>query len=1101
MTAPVVEEKTSETRIADTQPVTSVGTGKISQFHPNTTAANLSRVDVRPNANAALPREQRRAEFVHAHVGVELNTGTRRKAENLSGISSSLTDTVGVAKTDLKVPASTMRGVSLIRGKDRTNEVLSASKSNTQGNVQATKSSVTQETTVGNADVRVRSAAEQASASRVTSQVMTGRVEAVVQATREPLPAEPKQVSAKVSLPSTGAGQQVIPAADGRVRAESVKAHSRRSDSRTLASSRDLLQYTPHPKTVTGVEPKLDPSSAADVKQATWRQDAPMSTSRVHSNGTPLNATSVASPAESKSASDPTARFQSSVHERLAAKAPVTKDANVRDDARIASNTHAEMPPQAEIKRAQETTYGRKARRDMSFDASRATQPKSPAVLVEGKATDRPDGRVVSITRFAAANEATSAKREEMPVPSQPVRQSETKSVMGNEGIQHTPIRNESPASTSQATPLPQVPEFTRTKEIGALSSGLARPTEVMKELQPPFVMLREQLRPKESKSYVAAEPRSAVTNREQQAKPNAQPVVSQQATSSKASSVKSHVMSAELKPDQMLPPRSLEGNLPLKSEKTTVRVLSTQSVRSSSAEPEITAEGVEKKAASRVDALPLSEKAAAEEPEAIRLSSKESASTFSASREKRSVSVKEVIAHTKTNSHLENLRDVKPLIYSSREAAGGPLATTSVAKEPAVSPATPRARVVEPSQVIVMPRDASANLENPRDVRPLIPLKKTNDAFADQTMQADMQRPLREAAFEPKEIMSASNVRNVGVSSEKELVTHHAETHVESKADARKSEVAHERVGANGPVVNTGERALNKAESLPTEAKITVASREFAKPTQSFVKTSDAVAKAEIVAPPVQRSESPARALQTPVSVISADWNPVKSSENAGARDFGFLQHDSTRQEARNSERASAETTRTDATRRESTSQDAFKAMQNSEPIQEAVLLPKPELQNVTKNALPWREIQARVEQALEQSRRRIVEPDHLNLSFYTNELGAFEIDIVREQDRLTIRVGGESKVVTMMEEEKIQLVQWMREQGHQVERVEFSPKGETASAFHRESQKQSQERSEQLARGSAHLSGSISGGQAETIVGPDVPSPQVLGQRVWTA
>jgi hypothetical protein len=457
-----------------------------------------------------------------------------------------------------------------------------------------------------------------------------------------------------------------------------------------------------------------------------------------------------------------------------------------------------------------------------------------------------------------------------------------------------------------------------------------------------------------------------------------------------------------------------------------------------------------------------------------------------------------------------ETLRDIRSLTPLRKSADSLPAIPQ---EKSAVHRSSDNASAII-EEVKAASRDLSAKVETP------------TETSVRQVETSAIARPF----VQPEPEFSASAFRTEPTQRTPEHLEHKAESHYKSASPGEQSLKSPERLehkaelpfseGMNpsisqqpakaAPVFVKADEAQVKPETVAPLMRQSEQSSRAASPSISqqpakaapvFVKADEAQVKPETVAPLMRQSEQSSRAASPSAPAMTSEWNPVRVAEPASSKEFNRQQSDFSRQDARGAEKVSNEHSRSDAAKNDAASQDSVKVLQGSEPIREPAATPKLDQPHAQKSALPWREIQARVEQALEQSRRRIVEPDHLNLSFFTQELGSFEIDIVRRQDRLSIRVEGESNVVTMMEDEKLQLVQWMRDQGYQVERVEFSSKHESANAFHRDSQPQNQERSEQLMRGSARSANTSVSGQEELVSGGEGHKPQVFGQRVWTA
>lgn len=139
-------------------------------------------------------------------------------------------------------------------------------------------------------------------------------------------------------------------------------------------------------------------------------------------------------------------------------------------------------------------------------------------------------------------------------------------------------------------------------------------------------------------------------------------------------------------------------------------------------------------------------------------------------------------------------------------------------------------------------------------------------------------------------------------------------------------------------------------------------------------------------------------------------------------------------------------------------------------------------------------------LQQALEQSRRRLVEPDELRLTLQFGEMGTLDIDVLRESEKFSIRIAAEPALAAMMEEQRLQLAGWLKEQGFPIQQLEIAERqGGQARREGLASEHASRERE-------GDGSGSSGGGSKgdfgrEGSLEQSLPRPAYSGARVWTA
>ena len=139
-------------------------------------------------------------------------------------------------------------------------------------------------------------------------------------------------------------------------------------------------------------------------------------------------------------------------------------------------------------------------------------------------------------------------------------------------------------------------------------------------------------------------------------------------------------------------------------------------------------------------------------------------------------------------------------------------------------------------------------------------------------------------------------------------------------------------------------------------------------------------------------------------------------------------------------------------------------------------------------------------LQKALDQSRKRMIDPDELRMSIPFGELGTLDIDIVREAEKFSIRIAADPQAIAMMEDQRIQLTQWLRVQGYPVEQIDITPRfgGEPMSDLPGSNQS-----AEEQSSGKAGQSGRTTDGGSEA--GEEhaeaAARPAFSGLRVWTA
>lgn len=139
-------------------------------------------------------------------------------------------------------------------------------------------------------------------------------------------------------------------------------------------------------------------------------------------------------------------------------------------------------------------------------------------------------------------------------------------------------------------------------------------------------------------------------------------------------------------------------------------------------------------------------------------------------------------------------------------------------------------------------------------------------------------------------------------------------------------------------------------------------------------------------------------------------------------------------------------------------------------------------------------------LQQALDVSRKRMVDPGELRMTFPLGDLGTFDIDIVRDAERFSIRIAADPQALALMEDQRTQLTHWLRTQGYPVEQLDIIPRfsNQSGADLHNAntpSDDGSTAKPKQHSRG-LEVDGRDSENQPAIVV-----RPSVSGARVWTA
>lgn len=147
--------------------------------------------------------------------------------------------------------------------------------------------------------------------------------------------------------------------------------------------------------------------------------------------------------------------------------------------------------------------------------------------------------------------------------------------------------------------------------------------------------------------------------------------------------------------------------------------------------------------------------------------------------------------------------------------------------------------------------------------------------------------------------------------------------------------------------------------------------------------------------------------------------------------------------------------------------------------------------------NTLPDN-IRVAIQQALELSKQRVVEPDELRISVPLGEMGTIDIDIINESESYSLKIAADPQAIAILADQREQLVSWLRQHGHPVEQIDISPRF-TGEHDQLESEWQLPTQSGRDDSGSPNWSEDRSGD-----VSPEsghLPKPSLAGGRVWTA
>ncbi|MCL4304999.1 hypothetical protein KJZ99_03740 [bacterium] len=160
--------------------------------------------------------------------------------------------------------------------------------------------------------------------------------------------------------------------------------------------------------------------------------------------------------------------------------------------------------------------------------------------------------------------------------------------------------------------------------------------------------------------------------------------------------------------------------------------------------------------------------------------------------------------------------------------------------------------------------------------------------------------------------------------------------------------------------------------------------------------------------------------------------------------------------------------------------------------------------LNGVSAKAATWgrlanETLQAALQQALEQSRRRVVEPDELHLVVPFEEFGTLDIDVLRENDLYSIRIAADPTVAAVMEEQRGQIAIWLRDQGYPVQQIEISERGSKQYHQHTHSNRAPQD-GDPSQNGSVRHPGDPERRLDHTNQAAS-DRPAFFGRRVWTA
>ncbi len=169
-------------------------------------------------------------------------------------------------------------------------------------------------------------------------------------------------------------------------------------------------------------------------------------------------------------------------------------------------------------------------------------------------------------------------------------------------------------------------------------------------------------------------------------------------------------------------------------------------------------------------------------------------------------------------------------------------------------------------------------------------------------------------------------------------------------------------------------------------------------------------------------------------------------------------------------------------------------------ENVQPASQMPAPQRTHATGQQGMTESLRVALQQALDMSRKRVVEPNELRLTVPIAELGSMDIDVVREGDKILIRIGADPKALAIMEEQRPQLTHWLRDNGFPVEQLDVTPRFADSSRSDLAGSDHSEGDQESARSGGSGGNGEQNGfglaGDATS-----APRPAFSGARVWTA
>ncbi|MBK8128342.1 MAG: hypothetical protein IPK53_05140 [bacterium] len=121
------------------------------------------------------------------------------------------------------------------------------------------------------------------------------------------------------------------------------------------------------------------------------------------------------------------------------------------------------------------------------------------------------------------------------------------------------------------------------------------------------------------------------------------------------------------------------------------------------------------------------------------------------------------------------------------------------------------------------------------------------------------------------------------------------------------------------------------------------------------------------------------------------------------------------------------------------------------------------------------------------------------MRLTLPFGEMGTLEIDVVRRADQFSIHIAAEPAAAAALEESRLAMAVWMREQGYAVERIDLSVRDGLSQQSQAGVDEQATHKGEH--QRNARHSGVRTGLDTNVAEAVAQPRPTLSGARVWTA